>query len=90
MSQDMSVTACAMLDDLHHRLQRLEFFLSGSDDPQQTLEASIAKGRDHTITARLANLERTLSSMSEQSPVIHDLLQLRESTSQPRVTMKDC
>lgn len=77
MTQNPANSALDMLDDLQHRLQRLEFFLSGSDDPQKPLEAVISKGRDHTITTRLAGLERKLSSMSEQSPIIHDLLQLR-------------
>ncbi|KAI4199923.1 MAG: hypothetical protein LQ350_004275 [Teloschistes chrysophthalmus] len=77
MTQNPANSALDMLDDLQHRLQRLEFFLSGSDDPQKPLEAVISKGRDHTITTRLAGLERKLSSMSEQSPIIHDLLQLQ-------------
>ncbi|KAL8686381.1 MAG: hypothetical protein Q9218_007146 [Villophora microphyllina] len=77
MTQDGHSSALAMLDDLQYRLQRIEFVLSGSDNPQKPLEAVVSKGRDHTITARLASLERKLSSMSEQSPIVHDLLQLR-------------
>lgn len=77
MTRNTPDAALAMLDDLQYRLQRLEFFLSGSDDPQKPLEAVISRGRDHTITSRLARLERKLISMSEQSPIIHDLLQLR-------------
>lgn len=77
MTQTLATSALDMLNDLQYRLQRLEFFLSGSDDPQKALEAVISKDRDHTITARLAGLERKLNSMSEQSPNIHDLLQLR-------------
>ncbi|KAI4256316.1 MAG: hypothetical protein LQ352_002150 [Teloschistes flavicans] len=77
MTRNTPDAALAMLDDLQYRLQRLEFFLSGSDDPQKPLEAVISRGRDHTITSRLARLERKLISMSEQSPIIHDLLQLQ-------------
>ncbi|KAL8699908.1 MAG: hypothetical protein Q9201_005735 [Fulgogasparrea decipioides] len=77
MMQENDETAVAMLDDLQYRLQRLEYCLSGSDDPQRPLKAAIAKGRDHTVTARLANLEHKLHKLSEDSPVIHDLLQLQ-------------
>ena len=77
MTSNPNATATATLDDLQERLQRLEFFLSGSDAPQKPLEAAISQGRDYTITERMARLERKLNSMSEQSPVVHDLLQLR-------------
>ncbi|KAL8765757.1 MAG: hypothetical protein Q9209_007264 [Squamulea sp. 1 TL-2023] len=72
-------TAIATLDDLQGRLQRLEYFLSGSDDAQAPLEAAVSKGRDHTIMARLSKLEHALHSLSERSPVIHDLLQLQQA-----------
>lgn len=66
----------ATLDDLQYRLQRLEYFISGSDDPKKPLEAVVSKGREHSINARLAKLERTLHSMSEKWPVLQELLQL--------------
>ncbi|KAL8726504.1 MAG: hypothetical protein Q9166_006667 [cf. Caloplaca sp. 2 TL-2023] len=77
MAQETFETAVATLDDLHARLQRLEYFLSGSDDPTQPLEAAVSRGREHTIAARLSNLEHTLHALSENSPVIHDLLELQ-------------
>ncbi|KAL8711673.1 MAG: hypothetical protein Q9225_007081 [Loekoesia sp. 1 TL-2023] len=76
MTQEAYETALATLDDLQYRLQRLEYFISGSDDVQKPLQAVVSKGREHSITARLAKLEHTLHSMSERSPVIHELLQL--------------
>ncbi|KAL8790102.1 MAG: hypothetical protein Q9213_000804 [Squamulea squamosa] len=79
MIQSTYETAISTLDDLQARLQRLEYFLSGSDDAQAPLEAAVSKGRDHTILARLSKLEHTLHSLSEKSPVIHDLLQLQQA-----------
>ncbi|KAI4144936.1 MAG: hypothetical protein L6R39_003972 [Caloplaca ligustica] len=82
-------TALATLDNLQYRLRRLEYFISGSDDAEGPLEAAVAKGRDHSIMARLAKLEHTLYSMSERLPVVHELLQLQAAhptlfcTSQP-------
>lgn len=69
-------TTLATLDDLQYRLQRLEYFISGSDDPREPLEAVVSKGRNHSIQTRLAKLEHTLHSMSERWPVIQELLQL--------------
>ncbi|KAL9026466.1 MAG: hypothetical protein Q9196_004875 [Gyalolechia fulgens] len=70
------MTALATLDDLQYRLQRLEYFISGNDNPKKPLEAVASKGREHNIKARLMKLEQTLDTMSERWPVIQELLQL--------------
>ncbi|KAI4094354.1 MAG: hypothetical protein Q9206_000321 [Seirophora lacunosa] len=69
--------AVTTLENLQHRLQRLEYFISGSDKPQEPLEAVISNGREHNIMSRLAKLEHTLYSLGERSPIIHELLQLQ-------------
>lgn len=77
MTQQAYETAITSIEDLELRLRRLEYYLSGSDDPRPSLETAVSKGRDHTVTARLSTLERRLHNMSESSPVVHDLLQIR-------------
>ena len=72
--------AIATLDDLQARLRRLEYYLSGSDDAQLRLEAAVSQGKDHTVMARLSTLQHTLHNLSERSPVVHDLLQIRQSS----------
>ncbi|KAL8716430.1 MAG: hypothetical protein Q9220_000337 [cf. Caloplaca sp. 1 TL-2023] len=79
MDNEAPTTALATLENLQARLQRIEFYLSGSDDAQQPLEAAISTGKDHSIAARLAILENTLHTMRERSPVVHDLLQLQSA-----------
>lgn len=76
---DTHGTGITTLENLQYRLQRLEYFISGSDNAQEPLEAVISKGREHNITSQLAKLEKTLHSLSEQSPIIDELLQLRMS-----------
>ncbi|KAI4117766.1 MAG: hypothetical protein LQ345_002074 [Seirophora villosa] len=71
--------AVTTLENLQHRLQRLEYFISGSDKPQEPLEAVISNGREHNIMSRLAKLEHVLYSLGERSPIIHELLQLQLS-----------
>lgn len=69
-------TTLTTLDNLQYRLQRLEYFISGSDDAQEPLAAVVSKGREHNIISRLAKLEHTWHSISEKYPVIQGLLQL--------------
>ncbi|KAL8952063.1 MAG: hypothetical protein Q9222_002015 [Ikaeria aurantiellina] len=79
MDNDAHTTALATLENLQARLQRIEYYLSGSDEAQQPLEAAISKGKDQSIASRLTFLERTLHTMRERSPVVHDLLQLQSA-----------
>ncbi|KAL9601602.1 MAG: hypothetical protein Q9219_002436 [cf. Caloplaca sp. 3 TL-2023] len=69
-------TAFSTIDDLQHRLQRLEYIITGSDDAQKSVDAVVSKGKDQSISARLMKLEQTLHSISERSPVIQELLQV--------------
>ena len=77
MTQQAYETAITSIEDLELRLRRLEYYLSGSDNPQPSLHATISKGRDHTVAARLSTLESKLHNLSESSPVVHDLLKIR-------------
>ncbi|KAL8681191.1 MAG: hypothetical protein Q9186_002648 [Xanthomendoza sp. 1 TL-2023] len=79
MIEGIDHTGFATLEDLEARLQRLEYFLSGSDEPSQPLEAAVSKGREHSIAARLLKLEYTIQEFSERSPAAHDLLQLQHA-----------
>ncbi|KAI4275589.1 MAG: hypothetical protein LQ337_003101 [Flavoplaca oasis] len=58
MTQQAYETAITSIEDLELRLRRLEYYLSGSDDPRPSLETAVSKGRDHTVTARLSTLEQ--------------------------------
>ena len=80
MTQQAHETTVASIDDLEARLRQLEYYLSGSDDAQPTLEAAVSKGKDHTVMARLSTLEHKLHNMSEGSLVVRSLLQIRQST----------
>ncbi|KAL8887978.1 MAG: hypothetical protein Q9215_004527 [Flavoplaca cf. flavocitrina] len=79
MTQQAYETAITSVEDLELRLRRLEYYLSGSDDPQSSLKATVSKGRDNTVAARLSTLERRLHNMSESSTVVHDLLQIQRA-----------
>ncbi|KAL8900419.1 MAG: hypothetical protein Q9207_005709 [Kuettlingeria erythrocarpa] len=69
-------TTISTVNNLQYRLQRLEYFISGSDDAQEPLAAVVSKGREHNIRSRIAKLKRTLHSISDKYPVIQELLRL--------------
>ncbi|KAL8926230.1 MAG: hypothetical protein Q9208_003133 [Pyrenodesmia sp. 3 TL-2023] len=69
-------SALASLDNLQYRLRRLEYFISGSDNAQESLAAVVSKSREYNITSRLTKLEHTLHSISVKFPIIEELLQL--------------
>ena len=77
MSENPTQTALATLDSLQARLQRVQWFLSGSDEAEDVLRGVAAQGQDHTVQARLAQLENGLRKLSSKSPVVRDLLKLR-------------
>ena len=66
------------IDLLQYRLQRIEYYLTGSDDGHQQLQNAAAKGRDHGIQARITQAENHLARIASQSPLAHDLLSLCE------------
>lgn len=79
MNKPPDNSALATLVSLEDRLQRLEWYLSGSDEVQDTLQRVAEQGRDRTVQARLAGLESSLERLSAQSPTVNTLLQLRMS-----------
>ncbi len=79
MNKPPDNSALATLVSLEDRLQRLEWYLSGSDEVEDTLQRVAEQGRDRTVQARLAGLESSLERLSAQSPTVNTLLQLRMS-----------
>ncbi len=78
MSEPATKTALATLDSLEARLQKIQWYLSGSDEAEDTLQKVTAQGQDYTVQARLARLEHDLGRLSSNSPVVADLLRLSE------------
>ena len=77
MSDDPTQTILATLNSLQARLQRVQWYLSGSDEAEDILRGVRAQGQDYTVQARLARLENGLRNLSSSSPVVRDLLKLR-------------
>lgn len=77
MSETGIKTALVTLASLDARLQKVQWYLSGSDEADDILRGVISQGRDHTIQTRLARLESNLSKLCSRSPVVRDLLKLR-------------
>lgn len=77
MSGTATTTALATLISLEARLQKVQWYLSGSDEAEDTLQGVVAQGQDGTLQARLAGLENELGKLSSRSPVVRDLLRLR-------------
>ena len=69
-------TALDTIELLQYRLQRVEHYLTGSDDCQEQLQKVAAQGRDHGVIARLAQVEDKLSRLAAKLPFVHDLLSL--------------
>lgn len=69
-------TALSTLDSLEARLQKVQWYLGGSEEASDSLQAAAAQGQDHTVQARLARLEGNLGTLSARSPVVRDLLRL--------------
>lgn len=78
MSDPADKRALTLLTGLESRIRRITFFLSGNDEGDETLQQVAAQGRDETVQARLARLESNLARLSSRSPVVYDLLKLRE------------
>ena len=72
-------TALETLDALESRIQRVEWYLSGSDEVEDALQEVSAQGRDQTVQSRLARLENNLGKLSSSSQVVSGLLRLCQS-----------
>lgn len=81
MSSDSDKTALATLDSLEHRLRKVEWYLSGSDDVGDALQQVASQGPDSTVQARLAKLENNLQRMSARSADVNELVKLRQFNS---------
>lgn len=77
MSGTATKTALTTLDSLEARIQKVQWYLSGSDEVEDTLQGVTAQGQDYTVQARLLRLENELGKLSARSPVVRDLLKLR-------------
>ena len=72
-------TASETIDLLQYRLQRIEYYLTGSDDGEDQLQKLAAQGREHGVLAQLAKVEHNLARLSSKSPLVHQLLSLCRS-----------
>ena len=69
-------TAWETIDLLQYRLQRLEFYLTGSDNGQEQLQKADNQGRGQGVLARLAKAENDLAQLASKSRLVHELLTL--------------
>lgn len=88
MSETATKTALATLESLEVRLQKVQWYLSGSNEVEDSLQGVTAQGQDYTVQARLARLENNLGKLRSRSPVVRDLLMLRSSSSPPVFSTK--
>lgn len=78
-------TTLETIDLLQYRLQRIEYYLTGSEDSQEPLKKLAAQGREHGVLAQLAKVEHDLARLSSKSPLVHQLLSLCRPN--PRFTL---
>lgn len=76
MTDDIEQTARDTVDLLEQRLRRIEYFLTGHDPAQESLQEAVAEGKDRTVLTRLAKVENSLAKLASSSPVVEDLLKL--------------
>ncbi len=76
MTDDIEQTARGTVDLLEQRLRRIEYFLTGHDPAQESLQEAVAEGKDRTVLTRLAKVENSLAKLASSSPVVEDLLKL--------------
>ena len=69
-------TTSETIDLLQYRLQRIEYYLTGSEDSQKPLQKLAAQGREHGVLAQLVKVEHNLARLSSKSPLVHQLLSL--------------
>ena len=84
--------ALASLAALEHRLQRLNFYLTGAtpEVPQTAQDKIDREKRILNPQARLAELEIQLTQLTEKRPGVTGLLELRMSTSFPFLLCSLC
>ena len=67
-----------VLSSLSHRLQRLEYYLSGVTPTSEAKPQAQPTSPDQTIRARLVRLEHDLASLTSRSAPVRELLSLRK------------
>ncbi|KAL6718752.1 hypothetical protein ACLMJK_002986 [Lecanora helva] len=77
MTEPFIDTALTTLNALESRLERLEWYLGGSNEVQDTLRHLPDQGRDGAVQERLRRLEHELTQLSTKSPVVNNLLRLQ-------------
>ena len=69
-------TALETIALLEIRLQRLEFYTTGSDGIQESSEGVPAQEKQDNVQARLQRIEAGLQQLAAQSHVVRDILKL--------------
>ena len=80
MTQTFDSTALATLNSLEDRIEKIEWYLSGSNEAADVLQHVVDQGRDNTVKARLGRLESNLDRLTVRSPVLDSLLKLCKMT----------
>ena len=75
---DEESIALETIELLEARLQRVEFFVKGTDD-HQGFEQIAIQGKEHSIQRRLQRLEQSLQKLASKSRVVRDTLDLCET-----------
>jgi len=79
----MSTTVDDVLPALEWRLTRLEYVLTGTNADESVTSDDAGASSQLSIPDRLATLDKRLSTLTRESPVISELLQLRRKIPRP-------
>lgn len=71
-------TALETIALLETRLQRLEFYTTGSSGPGESIEGGSPQEKQENVQARLQRIEAGLQQLAAQSQVVRDILNLRK------------
>ena len=74
MSQEAEKTAKSTLESLRERLNKVQWYLTGGDHNDHGAQAM--EDKVVSVQTQLANLERSLGTLSSKSPVVRELLRL--------------
>lgn len=82
-SKGGDATALETIALLETRLQRLEFYTTGSDGPQDSTEELSSQEKQENIQSRLRRVETGLQQLAAQSQVVRDILKLCKTITHP-------
>lgn len=74
---DAALETIALLET---RLQRLEFYTTGSDGSQRSTDELSSQEKQENIPSRLQRIETGLQQLAAQSQVVRDILRLCKTT----------